>query len=404
METTTTMSPPVIAGADGNYKVGSESGGMDLKQLMVRAELEDREYAEALREAIAIRYREICVVGEGEEADIVLGERDMPESGNEHFVLISEDSGKVRKLKSKKLHAVEKYESISDIAQAIILAASEIPGLSFGGFPEGGSLRKIEILGFFSASGGCGTTSIALGSAQYLRRFEGKRPLFLSMECFPSVSGFMNDSEEESIRDIENYVYRWRKGEKAAESPEIFMLSDIFGVWTFRSGRGINPLTTMTGKEIVAFLHNPVINKKFDSIVIDFGTTVSDAALELMKCCNRLYFVSMSERNEKREESCFSYIRAKETELKGVRRIINRCTASSEEKEGDENRGGTGVEERRLDLDDGRHCKEIRIFEDPVSFRKLTEDERVTPIDIDGVFGMGIKSFLSERQKSGVSR
>ncbi|MCR5482224.1 MAG: hypothetical protein K6F52_05455 [Clostridia bacterium] len=357
-----------------------------MERLRIRSELEDREYGEALSEAVAAACKEICFVGEGEKTDIVLLEPGKSAEGETFAVYMTESAEEKAKLRKENLCAAEKYEPVSEIAQTLILAGTEHLGRSFRNRVAEPAFEKREIFGFFSSSGGVGTSSIALGSAQYLRRFEGKHPLFLSLEYFPSVPCFIADSENESIRDIENYVYRWRKGEKAAENPELFMVRDIFGVCAFRTGKGINPLALMSREEIVEFIHITAIKEEFDSIVIDFGTTVSEAALELMNCCGSLCFVTSQRDNEKRGECCFAYLKANETDIRNTERIINRCTVQNAESEPEEN-----------------ECNytETRIPEDPESFRKLMPDEKITPIDIDGIFGTGIKEFLCGRVKNG---
>lgn len=252
-----------------------------------------------------------------------------------------------------------KYGNIKELADGIVLAHFSACGkTAVPAFTE-----NVRVFAIASSCGGCGCTSIALGTAQELTRFYGKNILCISFENFESTEKYF----KKKSRGIREYLYYMGSGEtEKCSVPEIFMSEDQYGVKMFSPSEGRNPITELDRKGFIGFIEQAVRTGKFDGVVCDIGSSICEAALAAMEMCRAVGFIG-----GKRDESSIRWLKEMIPDMEEgkIIPVINRHEEEDEEA-GTDRDGQNGT---------------VWIPED--------EDSLKGGISLDGDFGSGIKEL-----------
>lgn len=229
---------------------------------------------------------------------------------------------------------------------------------------------------FCSSCGGTGKTTVALGLAQELVRYHGKKVLYINYEDFDSSYKYLPQEEGPTLE----YFMVGANREKDLES---YLQEDIYGIKYFSMGNKKNPLKSLNSKELIDFLEALNADGDFEYIFIDGTERLADEEEMLLKKCNAVCQIEV----DKRKKNGFSaYIKRiiGENCVNKLIHVKNFSDVGEEEKDNSINYIGydDNIFLNKKEL-------EIGIIKDGISAKCWN-------IDIDGEFGVGIKE-LSKR-------
>lgn len=148
-----------------------------------------------------------------------------------------------------------------------------------------------ELVGFYSISGGAGKTVISLSTARELARYREKKVLYLSFEELPSIELLIkNHSQNRNIGDYLYYLFE-KKNDNLCSRLESFIFSDEFGVETFAPTGGRNDMSELTQEETVQFFKVISDSCRYDYVVLDLKSDLSEPTLFLMNLCGRIVLI-----------------------------------------------------------------------------------------------------------------
>lgn len=225
--------------------------------------------------------------------DLILSDKTL-QNHNEYILLREKRGENFEELQDVK--ALYKYDTAENISKELTLIYTVKTGHKF----LTPLLKKSKIILFCSAEGGTGKTSVALGLAQDLTRFHGKKVLYINYEDIESTSKYFEVQEEKSIT---NFLYYLAKGKKTNGIIDSFTVSDDYGVRTFSSSGGRNQLKLLTVEELSQFLNIIQENGDFDYIFIDNDPSLGEENIWLISACDKICKVDKWGNNTK--EDCF---------------------------------------------------------------------------------------------------
>ena len=189
---------------------------------------------------------------------------------------------------------------------------------------------KVSLIAFGSWEGGAGCSTITLAVAQEMRRFRGNRVLVISLETVESTSKFFGYVPE--LKCIGEYLYRVLPdeaitGEKVTPFIDSYIVRDLYGIEAFAPSKSKNPLVDLDKLEIQKFIASLIDSGRYDAILIDMGTCLTDAAMAVVEMAGKTCFVTEFLELTKREEMYLSHVlfcTGDESFNKAVR-LTNKC-------------------------------------------------------------------------------
>ncbi len=267
---------------------------------------------------------------------------------------------------------IYKYGGLSSISSEIKMTHARITNRRRAWFLN----NKAPIIGFTSAAGGVGLTSIAISTARELSLSGYLNILYISFEENESASVYINfDGGRLTIGEYLYYLFARPKSEIWADI-DSFVLTDIHGFSAFRPAKGINELSRLDCDQQLYFLKSLTDSLKFNYIFMDFPFRPSSQFQALAESCKRIFLIddgsytSMYKNQELVKNLSPNLI----SSLKD--RIIHVTNKWQMEKE------------ILIDMDN------LCIEYDPESF-KHTSDFKIN-INLRGQFGLGIRRIADE--------
>ena len=170
---------------------------------------------------------------------------------------------------------------------------------------------KVNLIAFGSWEGGAGCSTITLAVAQEMRRFRGSRVLVISLETVESTLKFFEYVPE--LKCIGEYLYRVLPeetitGERVTPFIDSYIVRDLYGIEAFAPSKSKNPLVDLEKLEIQKFIASLIDSGRYDAILIDMGTCLTNAAMAAMEMAGKTCFVTRSFAMTKREEMYLSHV------------------------------------------------------------------------------------------------
>lgn len=193
----------------------------------------------------------------------------------------------------------------------------------------------VRIIAFASCAGGTGCTCLAASVAQELIRFRGMRVMYISLEEIESTGEFTRHMP--GARNAGEYLYRLFKTELTGEDNipflDSYIVKDVFGIEAFSPTKGRNPLISLSESEMQSFLAAIADSGRYDSLIIDAGSSLSDACIAALQLAEKICFVTRSGDGRYREEQYLSHLicTAGEIMLEKMLRVANMASAGEGE-------------------------------------------------------------------------
>ncbi len=338
----------------------------------------DQDYAKALTKCITednpnlvfklLQPEELCELNSFDGIDIILSDKVLDIKSD--YLMLLEKRSDCNKDDLKKI-TLYKYDTAENIYNAIILEYCMKTGYRL--FRP--MLKKSQTILFCSAEGGTGKTSVALGLAQELTRYHGKKVLYISYEEFESTNSYFKESKEKSITNYLYYIYKNKKNIAPVDS---FTVSDDYGVKSFSSLGGRNQLKLLNVEELSDLFNIIQENGDFDYIFIDNDTSLKEENLWLFSICDKICKIEKWG-NKTKEESFIKYLKHSLGDHI-FDKMITVINFFDSDECSTENMGKIFIE------------KDDESF----SLCKNEEGNEIININIDQEFGMGIKELSTK--------
>lgn len=273
-------------------------------------------------------------------ADIILWDgREAEASYGGRIVLLSDCQSMAVKNYSCSKFCIYKYSPVQGVVSDIFDIFTFLTGRRTANISHG----NIELLAFASWAGGAGCTTIAMSVAQEICRFHNKRVLYLSFEDVESTGEFMECST--GARGAGAYLYELFKPDelrlggdrREAGCPvmESYIIRDSFGVEAFSPTAGRNPLTGLAVDELDVFMAAVTGSGRYDSVIMDLGSSLSDINVYCMELSDSICMVSKS--SDRRESQYIQYLicRCGEKIMDKVTKVSNMTLKEDKRKEND---------------------------------------------------------------------
>ncbi|MGI6204745.1 MAG: hypothetical protein ACOYJH_05665 [Anaerovoracaceae bacterium] len=159
-----------------------------------------------------------------------------------------------------------------------------------------------EDVGVYSVCGtvpGAGCTSAALALARELKRFRRKRVFYVSCDEIETAHEFMEPSGGRTSREFLYYLISGQ--ENMCSCTENFICRDRYGIETLSPVRGRNPLLSLSETGLVRFIDFLTRCGRYDAVIIDIGSRLSEIAVGFMESSDRVIVVSSQENNRTAE-------------------------------------------------------------------------------------------------------
>lgn len=236
---------------------------------------------------------------------------------------------------------------------------------------------------FYSVSGGAGKTVIALGTSRELSRYHDKRVLYLNFEEIPATELYTKNNKEN--RNIGDYLYFLfeKNNLNLCSHPEGFTSHDEYGVEAFYPTKGRNDLNYLTQEELICFLKLISDSSRYDYIMMDLRSDLSEETLFLLNQCCKIILIQNDDPVSKYKNQKFLAYLSERTTFNYKDRII--LTVNK-------------VYGHESEMDNSKdfnlyNSKSITIEKDESSFRYSLSH---LDIDINHAFGIGIKKIVDE--------
>lgn len=150
---------------------------------------------------------------------------------------------------------------------------------------------KTMIIGFTSAAGGVGVSSIAISTAKEMVLSADKDVLYISFEEIESTPVYIpTDTGRLSISEYLYYLFTDDK-RNVASFIDAFLVTDNIGLSVFRPARCINELAKLNCNLQLKFLKAVSNSLRFDYIFVDFHSYDSLESEHLMGLCQKIVMV-----------------------------------------------------------------------------------------------------------------
>jgi hypothetical protein len=253
-----------------------------MRTIKICLALNEMEYGEALALGLLRINRFFSIVDPTKENYDILVTDDISLAAD-RMVYLTVEQGEEIIDEDRKLFILYKYQHVGRISKMLRLAHSLYSDTEM----LSDECERTNIISVCASAGGAGCTSVAFGLCLELTRFHKKKVLYLNLEEFESTTKFIPD-DCNGEQNISRYLYRLRYG-KMDKTPSAagYLTQEQFGISSFRSARGRNPLRELNETEFVKFINNIVKERLFTDVVLDCGNGLDDAIVSAMKlsCC-----------------------------------------------------------------------------------------------------------------------
>ncbi|NLD19084.1 MAG: hypothetical protein GX663_02395 [Clostridiales bacterium] len=272
---------------------------------------DDREYGRALGLAILNVCNDFVVtvsqkqefIKRGKRTDLILWDGEEARSAyGGNIVLISEKPSMTMVDLSNNRYSLYKYSP----AYVMVGSLFEIYSRLTGRKPVNVRKGRVKLLAFTSWAGGSGCTTLAVAVGRELCRFQKKRVLYLSFEELESTGEFMTGCC--CIKSLNQYLYELFGRERAGSFLESYLMRDDFGMEAFAPAKGKNPLLDMNKEEAYQFMAAIIDSGRFDVIVADMATCLTDVGNACVEMADRICMVAPPANSEVREVQYLSHL------------------------------------------------------------------------------------------------
>ncbi len=242
-----------------------------------------------------------------------------------------------------------------------------------------------NMIGFFSISGGTGKSVLSIGTARELSRYHDKKVLYLSFEEMPASELFIcNNANNKNISDYLYYLFE-KKDENLCSRLSGFVSSDDFGVETFCPSNGRNDLKYLSTEELVYFIKNILDSCRYDYLIFDLSSDLSEETLLLMDQCIKIVLIERDCPVSKYKNNKLTAYLNKISSIPFGDRFLSVVNK--------ENRYNNEVSMEEPDHFDSKYRKKIHIEKDDNSFY-CTRNH--LEINMNHAFGVGMKKIADE--------
>lgn len=224
-----------------------------------------------------------------------------------HIVILEEEKYSEYNGEYKMLY---KYQDCDKIINELISYYTEKCMVGFTN-----CLCKTRIIGVYSPIKRCGKTSIALALSNILGETSGT--LFLCMDIFEGFHELIGASSDSTMDDL---LYRYmtkQEDELVNVSDIVVSLSNMQYIPPVTCFNNIKEIKVETWRELVL---NIAANGRYNNIVIDIGTSLTDA-IEMLSICEVTYMPVLSDEISKRRLEIFQRYLTVDNKNEGLRII-----------------------------------------------------------------------------------
>lgn len=317
-----------------------------MDQIHIYIATSDRDYNERLGQSLALRYPtfQVEVAGEAnsntdltdanrpyDSFDLLLVDEPYKKtfSASEHIFEKIIGMAEERESASFELGYLYRYAGLSVLASELKLYHGKVSGRSLMGAVS----EKTTILGFTSATGGVGKTSLAIGVGLGLCYSKGEKVLYISMEEVESTQSYFHyDGGKFTISDYLYYLFS-DKTEKLTSYFDAFLLHSHCGIDTFRPGKGINELRALGRSQMQLFWESITKKNAYPFVILDFPLDTSTLTLELLILCQKLFLIDDGKPTSLlKNQKLLQFLEHQlEEELPQFTRVRNKWTEQQEE-------------------------------------------------------------------------
>ena len=150
--------------------------------------------------------------------------------------------------------------------------------------------KHSKLIGFFSASGGTGKTTLAVSVSRILTLYH-KKVLYLSFEEIPSISIYFGESHHQ--KTISDFLYQFfiKEKESVVRLIKDYLITDSWGVDTFASNINYYNLMQLDPEDIKILLNYLCTYTEYDYICLDIPNPFQPQNTAALSLCHQLYYV-----------------------------------------------------------------------------------------------------------------
>ena len=221
--------------------------------------------------------------------------------------------------------------------------------------------NNTRLIGFFSPSGGAGTTSIAVAVSRFIG-LRDKKTLYFNLEGIPSSEAFFNCGSEKG-KNLSDFLYYLfiREESNIASLIRSFIFTDKWNVDCFYPQSNYKDLLQLTNEEIKYLLKLFTEKTDYEYICIDFSSTIHEKEF-IFSLCTKNFIIIPDSVSGWLKYKIYNQSVTDNGAVESSTLVINRC--EDEEKTG------------------------LSIANDPESFN---EKSGCLHISLEGEFGKGAK-------------
>lgn len=304
--------------------------GDKMENIKIALITEDKAFGRALGLALVDVYRSFTVTlyqsvplhNELDSMDLVLFDSGMDIANKGKFISLTEKKSQIDKDYVDNIYRLYKYSNVRNLASELLFIYSNLTGRK--AVPMRNSNAKIVVFG--TAEGGSGCTSAAMAFAQEMKRFHGKKVIYISLEEIESTMEYMKNNP--AGKSISEYLYYLFNCDDDQHFPflESFIVCDRFGVDGFIPSPGRNVINSLNKEETQYFVSAVLDTGGYDIMVIDASNSLGLPALTCYEMANNICFVEREGTLKYKTErfmKYFTYIKGEKI-LNRMGKVINR--------------------------------------------------------------------------------
>lgn len=188
-------------------------------------------------------------------------------------------------IENKFPHKIYKYETADILLNQALFQYEKIMNKRMEALE-----KESKLIGFFSASGGTGKTTMALSVSRILSLYH-KKVLYLSFEEIPSICVYIEENHHK--KTISDFLYQFFMKEKESVVHVIkdYLITDRWGVETFVSNINYYNLLQLDHEDIKIFLNFLCRYTDYDYICLDISNPFQAQNNTALSLCHKLYYV-----------------------------------------------------------------------------------------------------------------
>lgn len=271
----------------------------------------DRDYGKALGLAMVDVYRNFTVTlfqsaplhNELDKMDLVLADSSADVKISGKYILLTEKQSQIYKDYDENIYKLYKYSNVRNLAGELLFIYASLTGRK--AVPVRNTNAKIVM--FSSVEGGAGCTSAAMGFAQEMSRFHGKKVIYISLEEIESTMEYVEKGA--AAKSISEYLYYLFNSKEDQKFPfiESFTVADRHRVDCFMPSSGRNLLNSLSKEEMQFFISAVLDTGGYDVMVIDASDNLGKAAMTCYEMANNICLVTKTEEISYKEERFLDY-------------------------------------------------------------------------------------------------